>query len=67
MLEYFVLSSLSEDDLSSGGFAVDSPLGTIDLYAMDLGSALTGGSPKAAVKLTRGEGIDGESRPAWGK
>ena len=42
-------------------------LGTIDLYAMDLGSALTGGSPKAAVKLTRGEGIDGESRPAWGK
>jgi Tol biopolymer transport system component len=41
--------------------------GLIDLYFMDLGDALTGGSPKAAVKLTRGEGIDGESRPAWGK
>jgi Tol biopolymer transport system component len=41
--------------------------GTIDLYAMDLGPALTGGSPKAAVKLTRGEGIDGESRPTWAK
>jgi hypothetical protein len=38
----------------------------IDLYAMDLGDALTGGSPKSAVKLTRGEGIDGASRPAWG-
>ena len=41
--------------------------GTIDLYAMELGSALTGGSPKAPVKLTRGEGIDGESRPNWSK
>ncbi len=41
--------------------------GTIDLYAMELGSALTGGSPKAALKLTRGEGIDGESRPSWSK
>lgn len=41
--------------------------GTIDLYAMELGSALTGGSPKTAIKLTRGEGIDGESRPAWSK
>jgi len=41
--------------------------GVIDLYAMDLGSALGGGSPKAPVKLTRGEGIDGESRPSWGK
>src|SRR6185295_3396458 len=41
--------------------------GTIDLYAMELGSALTGGSPKTAVKLTRGEGIDGESRPTWSK
>ncbi len=40
--------------------------GVIDLYAMELGPALTGGSPKPAVKLTRGEGIDGESRPAWG-
>jgi Tol biopolymer transport system component len=41
--------------------------GAIDLYAMELGSALTGGKPNAPVKLTRGEGIDGESRPAWGK
>ena len=41
--------------------------GTIDLFAMELGSALTGGSPKAPVKLTRGEGIDGESRPNWAK
>jgi len=41
--------------------------GTIDLYTMDLGSALTGGSPKAAIKLTHGEGIDGESRPTWAK
>ncbi len=41
--------------------------GVIDLYAMDLGSALLGGSPKAPVKLTRGEGIDGESRPSWGR
>lgn len=41
--------------------------GTIDLYAMELGSALTGSSPKGAIKLTRGEGIDGESRPSWSK
>ena len=41
--------------------------GTIDLYAMELGSGLTGGSPRAAIKLTRGEGIDGESRPSWSK
>jgi Tol biopolymer transport system component len=40
--------------------------GVIDLYSMDLGEALTGGSSKSAVKLTRGEGIDGASRPAWG-
>ena len=40
--------------------------GVIDLYAMDLGDALTGGSARAALKLTRGEGIDGASRPAWG-
>jgi hypothetical protein len=40
--------------------------GVIDLYSMDLGDALTGGSAKSAVKLTRGEGIDGASRPAWG-
>jgi Tol biopolymer transport system component len=40
--------------------------GVIDLYSMDLGDALSGGSAKSAVKLTRGEGIDGASRPAWG-
>ncbi|HUQ41600.1 MAG TPA: hypothetical protein VM052_03780 [Candidatus Limnocylindrales bacterium] len=41
--------------------------GTIDVFAMELGSALTGGAPKAAIKLTRGEGIDGESRPSWSR
>jgi Lipoprotein LpqB beta-propeller domain/WD40-like Beta Propeller Repeat len=40
--------------------------GVIDLYSMDLADALRGGSPKIAVRLTRGEGIDGASRPAWG-
>jgi TolB protein len=40
--------------------------GVIDLYSMDLAEALAGGPPKSAVKLTRGEGIDGASRPAWG-
>ncbi len=41
--------------------------GVIDLYAMDVGDALTGGAPGPAVKLTRGEGIDGDSRPTWGR
>lgn len=41
--------------------------GTIDLYAMELGDALTGGAPKESIKLTRGEGVDGASRPAWGR
>jgi len=40
--------------------------GAIDLYYMDLADALSGGSPKSAMKLTHGEGIDGASRPAWG-
>jgi Tol biopolymer transport system component len=40
--------------------------GVIDLYSMDLADALTGGSPKTPIKLTRGEGVDGASRPAWG-
>lgn len=40
--------------------------GVIDLYVMDLADALSGGSPKGATKLTRGEGIDGASRPSWG-
>ena len=41
--------------------------GVIDLYALEVGTALTGGAPKEPVKLTKGEGIDGESRPSWGK
>ena len=42
--------------------------GTIDLYAMDLGSTLlAGGTPRAPIKLTHGEGIDGASRPNWSK
>lgn len=40
---------------------------TVDLYAMELDRALRGGMPKEPVKLTQGEGIDGESRPSWGK
>ena len=40
--------------------------GVVDLYAMELGDVLTGGAAKDAVKLTRGEGVDGASRPAWG-
>jgi len=39
--------------------------GTIDLYAMDLGTALEGGAPREALKLTHGEGLDGASRPSW--
>ncbi len=41
--------------------------GTIDLYAMELADALGGGRPKDAIKLTRGEGIDGASRPSWSR
>jgi Tol biopolymer transport system component len=41
--------------------------GTIDLYAMELADALSGGKPKEAIKLTRGEGIDGASRPSWSR
>ena len=42
--------------------------GVIDLYSMELGTALTQAvPPKAPVKLTRGEGIDGDSRPSWGR
>lgn len=43
------------------------PDGAIDLYAMELADALTGGLPRAAVKLTQGQGIDGASRPAWSR
>lgn len=39
--------------------------GVIDLYAMEIGDALTGGAPKTPIKLTKGQGIDGASRPAW--
>lgn len=39
---------------------------TIDLWVLDLGSALSGGSvTKPPVRITNGEGIDGASRPAW--
>jgi Tol biopolymer transport system component len=42
--------------------------GVIDLYAMDLGSTLlANGTPRAPIKLTRGEGVDGSSRPTWSK
>lgn len=42
--------------------------GAIDLYAMDLNDVLAGGgTPKAAVKLTHGEGVDGHSRLAWAR
>lgn len=41
---------------------------TIDLWVMDLGSALTsGGAPKPAMKITNGEGVDGADRPSWGR
>ena len=41
---------------------------TIDLWVMDLGTALTtGGAPKAAMKITNGEGVDGADRPSWGR
>jgi Tol biopolymer transport system component len=40
---------------------------TIDLWVMDLGGVLTtGGAPKAAQKITNGEGVDGANRPSWG-
>jgi hypothetical protein len=43
--------------------------GVIDLYAMELGSMLLAGagSPRSPIKLTRGEGVDGASRPMWSK
>ncbi|MHB8631075.1 MAG: TolB family protein [Candidatus Limnocylindria bacterium] len=40
----------------------------IDLWVMDLGGALAGGgAPKAAQKITNGEGVDGANRPSWGR
>jgi Tol biopolymer transport system component len=41
--------------------------GSVDLYAMEVADALSGGVAKDAVKLTRGEGVDAESRPSWGR
>ena len=53
------------------------PIGSTGVLAQtfiaDKGAAYLGGtigatlSPKTPVKLTRGEGVDGDSRPAWGK
>ncbi len=40
--------------------------GVVDVYALELADALSSGVPREALKLTRGEGIDGSSRPAWG-
>lgn len=41
---------------------------TIDLWVMDLGTALTaGGVPTVATKMTNGEGIDGANRPSWSR
>ncbi len=39
----------------------------IDLWAMELGDALSGGAARPARKLTRGEGVDGASRPSWSR
>lgn len=41
--------------------------GSVDLYAMELAEVLEGGRAREAVKLTRGEGVDAESRPSWGR
>jgi len=40
---------------------------TIDLWIMDLGPALSGGRAAQPFKITHGEGVDGTSRPAWGR
>lgn len=40
---------------------------TIDLWVADLADALTGGRTGQPFKVTRGEGIDGASRPAWSR
>ncbi|CAN5265662.1 hypothetical protein BH18CHL2_BH18CHL2_04390 [soil metagenome] len=42
--------------------------GTIDLYAMELGTMLSGGAaPREPQKLTKGQGVEGSGRPAWGQ
>lgn len=40
---------------------------TIDLWIKDLAQALSGGLVGQTFKITRGEGLDGGSRPAWGR
>lgn len=40
---------------------------TIDLWVTDLLEALAGGRAGRPVKITHGEGVDGASRPAWGR
>lgn len=40
---------------------------TIDLWVKDLGDALAGGRGGQPFKITRGEGVDGASRPAWSR
>ena len=41
---------------------------TIDLWIMDLGSALTtGGAPKGMQRITNGEGVGGSDRPSWAR
>lgn len=41
--------------------------GVVDLYAMELAEVLAGGVAREPLKLTRGEGIEGGSRPAWAR
>lgn len=40
---------------------------TIDLWVKDVGDALAGGRGGLPFKITRGEGVDGASRPAWSR
>ena len=40
---------------------------TIDLWIRELGDALAGGRGGQPFKITRGEGVDGASRPAWSR
>ncbi|MGH2500507.1 MAG: hypothetical protein ACRDF0_10530 [Candidatus Limnocylindria bacterium] len=40
--------------------------GSLDVHAMELGDVLSGGAPRATIRLTHG-GVDGASRPSWGR
>lgn len=40
---------------------------TIDLWIKDLADVLAGGRAGQTFRITRGEGLDGASRPAWGR